>query len=652
MRATSNGNETAKAIGAGLVQGFRGFAAEIKEVSMEQRLLCVQCDDYFRQSFNGPTSCSYHRAEYSSWDKKYPCCSSRTPCQTKSHRADHHCEYPYGSFFARSSRVWNYTDTVAQWVNLEDTNLETNTIQKAAIGQLLRWAPRGPILEDFTIIISVGRVSYTEKYFLNTFTSTQLEEVSKKVAKTKETTIFRNSTSEDEFSMAEWVLSSDGTSIVGVRLTAKTGTSASPSISVCPIDISTGTKSGDVEVVSEAGLRMYKPATPYVLPETIRIGGELDEKPLRELRTDFKTRTTAALPVLLKVTSDPPLKPNPNPMNARVDNFVGAVSIFNKNPADVKNPITIDSITAQFRLVGDDTYLPVKSLKVMGRGQLPLSIPARDTWAFQFVAEIPRPEHDLKLDVRWTNRPFISRSRPFRLKLIITDIEGEESSLVIEHIHVPFKIEKAHPDDLAFLYFDDRDRWVRNSLHVTKPSRDDKVISIGGTDLDAERLQKAVFDAFKTGETEVDLEIAQDRDTWGWSAYALVDTSCKRVYAVKVLMKSKTCACLGYVACPAYGSEVNETRPVSYAAEKVKIPDLEPVETKPVVLDDAVDEFVPEPPKPVEPVAPVAAVGFTATKFVIPAKLTTRVASIDTNLLRIADGLDGLIAVLNGKSLL
>lgn len=62
--------------------------------------------------------------------------------------------------------------------------------------------------------------------------------------------------------------------------------------------------------------------------------------------------------------------------------------------------------------------------------------------------------------------------------------------------------------------------------------------------------------------------------------------------------------------------------PISHAAEKVKIPALEPIhETKPVVLDGIVDDFVPEPKKPVALVAaPVGlAVGTSSTaEFVVP----------------------------------
>jgi hypothetical protein len=111
----------------------------------------------------------------------------------------------------------------------------------------------------------------------------------------------------------------------------------------------------------------------------------------------------------------------------------------------------------------------------------------------------------------------------------------------------------------------------------------------------------------------------------------------------------KRFAFLGYVLCPDYGDIVNETRPISYATETVKLPSLEPYPVQETVLDDALDDFKPPvPPKPTSPISPTspyASSGSHSASF-IPVELNNRLVSIDSNLARIADALERLVVVL------
>jgi hypothetical protein len=644
-------------VGTGIVEGIKELVAQLTDADKEQRFVCVQCDTSFRNSSNGPKSCNFHRAEYSSWDGCYPCCGDKgpRPCQCQSHRAEHHCEYPYSSFFSRAQKINNYVDTVDIWVSLKDNSLLTSDTQKAFVGRLLRWVSRGDILEENTIIISVGSVWYSEKYFFDTFTTRDLEAISQVVSMTGNSMIFRTTSDESEYTMAEWVTSSNGT-ISGVRLTAKAATSSTPFIKVCPIDITTCTQSGDIVTLSEGGLRSYRPKTPYTLPKTIRVGPELNHKPTRPTRTDFKTRTSPSLPVILMASSEPPLKPNQQFASYDSDNFEGCVSVFNKSSAASMNSVTIASVSASFRLVGDVTYLPAKSFEFLSSEQLPVTIDPRQSWSPRFKISVPRSQQDTSLKVRWFNRAFIARKHPLRVKLLIKDIEGEECSLVIEHVFDPlYPLEKLRDSDLAFFHFDDPELWSRNGVHVEKGSGEDQIVSFSGSKgdntIDVTRLQKIVYHAIKTGETEVDLKIGGEKEgAWEWGAWALVDLSCNRVYAFKVLLKQghlaskKTMACLGYVLCPEYGDVIDELRPVQYAVEKVQLPELELLVIQDSIQDDSVDDFVPESLKPSpQAIPPITTMGALAPQLVIPEDLNARLTSIDLNLARIADAVELLV---------
>ena len=640
-------------VNSAIADGLKSLAAEMYAAETEQRFKCVQCDKEFTNSSNGPVSCSFHRGEYSSWTKSYPCCGTAHPCQFDAHRAKHHCDYPYGSFFPRVAAIMGYVDTVDTWTSVEDTNLETNEDQRASIGLLIRWVSRGARIDENTLLISVGKVWYNSPYYFNTFTAKELENITKSVRLSRRTMIFRTSPNKNEYAMAEWILSVSG-KITGVRLTAKSATSPSPYVRICPIDLSTCTKSGNILTISEGGMRSYIPESPYSLPETVRVGPELSDSQARPIRTDFKTKTTPSLRVILKTTSDPPLVANPQLASTTCDYFEGSVSVFNNHAAGSLNPITIAAVSASFRLVGEQEYQPVESCKLED-SQVPVTITPRQSWIVKFQVAVPRTEEDAKVSVRWWNRAFVARYRPIRIKLIFEDMEGEQCSLVHEYIYKPYPFEKPKDSNLGFLFFDNPVTLERYHLDVQPSSEAKDVVRIKSTDVSVNKLEKVVYKALKTGVTEVDLEIGQDKYDWEWNVWALIDLSCRRVYAFKILMKEgktvpvKRFACLGYVLCPEYGNIINETRPISYATEIVKFPSLEPYPVQEVVLDDTLDDFKPPvTPKPTSPTGTSDATsGFgLASATGIPEELNNRLVSIDSSLSRIADALERLVAIL------
>jgi hypothetical protein len=173
-----------------------------------------------------------------------------------------------------------------------------------------------------------------------------------------------------------------------------------------------------------------------------------------------------------------------------------------------------------------------------------VSIDPRQTWTINFQVSVPRTEEDKKLEVRWWNRAFGARKRPLRVKLILEEIEGEEASLVLEYVFQPYKLEKEEEKDLGFFFFDNPETLERCYVHVQKVEDsgsgvDAGVVRIAGTELSVKKLHQVVYKALKTGKTEVDLEIGQEKNDgeWEWGAWALIDISCRRVYAFKIILK-------------------------------------------------------------------------------------------------------------------
>ncbi|KAF9072636.1 hypothetical protein BDP27DRAFT_1445624 [Rhodocollybia butyracea] len=606
-------------VSASVIHGITDLATQLNESAKEQTFVCVQCNKQYHDSTNGEKSCSFHRADYDSWFKNYSCCSTQNPCQAGRHRPEHHCEYPYGNFFPFAYGILNYSDTKEEWTSVEDLNYETNEKVTVSVARLLRWKSRGAVPEIPTILIKVGQLSISKPFFFKTFNVHDLKVIARVVEITHQAVIFRSSHSEDEFSMAEWVLSAEGI-ISGVKLTAKASTSVQPYVQYCPIDISSCTKSGDVSTLSEGSFRAYKPSTPYILPEVQQVSGTLPEGKPRAVRK-FKAQTTPNFPVIVKLMSDPPLVANPEFAISASDYFIGSISVFNKRAVSSMDPVTIASVTGFYRLVGDEEYKPVKSVELLNGVVMPCSIDPRQTWTLNFRVTVLRDSEDAKVADSWLYCAFIARQRPLRIKLVLTDIEDEECSLVLDYVCPMRKQLGAGGDDIAFFYVADPLTWQRYCVHVAHDSKTgveisnefstaDRVTTKQAHQFTADIMKKIVYKALQSGDSEVDLDIGKDIDigkstAWSWKAWALIDLSCQRIYAFKILIKkynegAQDYACLGYAACPEYCEFYDEMRPIRYATEMIKFPELDPYVASPVILDDEFDDFVPEVPDTVQ----------------------------------------------------
>jgi hypothetical protein len=374
----------------------------------------------------------------------------------------------------------------------------------------------------------------------------------------------------------------------------------------------------------------------------------------------------------MRSVDEPPLAANPNMGSVRFDYMDATVSVFNNNAPGSNLPITIAAAKAAFRYIGEKEYKDVEGegFKVLEGAQFPLTIDPRQSVTFKFQAAIPRTEKDVKKGIKWWNpRAFCARHRPLRVKFILEDIEGEEASLVLEYVFKPFPFSEKEDKDLAAFWFDDPDMFSRDMVTVSPDDSSDVVARIDGQEVKVKQLQQLVYKALKTGKAELDLEIGREKGDgeWEWKAWGLVDISCRRVYAFKVLLhegkrvpeEKRRFACLGYVLCPDYGDAIpGKTRPASYATETVRLPPLQPYVPVEYPADDKVDDWKPVvPPKPSRtwssgngvPPSPSVVFNGTVVPLQIPDELNTRLASLDVNLGRIADALEQLVGALQAR---
>ncbi|KAF9331249.1 hypothetical protein BGZ91_012190 [Linnemannia elongata] len=673
-----------------VAETIKAMASQAREQEAEQRLICLQCDKEYRESGNGPEACSFHKS--SKIEDSFSCCGKASPCTFSNHRATHHCEYPYTNFFGYASSILRYVDTTQSWVEISEKDLLTDKEQTVSVSKLIRWKSRHDRITKPMMVIRVGRIYYENKYYFHVFDAEAIKAANDKVRKTGNTVIFRSTDSLEEYGLAEWSLDDAGV-INGVKVAVKVTTSDSPVISVLPLDIDTVSPSGEVQSISKAGFKVYKPAEPYKFPELRHVGPTLRTTALREVR-EFKPKTK--LPLVVFPEGKMVANTRGQFIRNNADKFQGTLRLFNKASPTNQEFVTLVSCKAEYRLVGEQEYKDAESL-TLGDVKFPASIAPNQSLEVPFEAIVLRNAVQQALRQNCWNYAMIALHNPVRVRLTFKDIEGEELVYVQEYIHKPStRMAAKEEKDLLFLYIDDMLDATRSAIRV-KEGEAPYVVDVNYTRFTVDNLNKIVYKAEKSGQTEVDLKCGRDAGYFKWDAWALVDLSCGRVYGFKRLLttgstqEKRTTATLGYAPCPLYstGREDDgqtkdflniddlEERPIQYAVETDVFPEVEPSEPLNVVEDDDVDDekvvvaldSVPvTTPVPVSAVAPVVAIAAATSTSVTAAlsevskatasldsavfagsmaSLEKRLESLDANVDRMATALEKLVTILS-----
>ncbi|KAK3842968.1 MAG: hypothetical protein J3R72DRAFT_367405 [Linnemannia gamsii] len=665
-----------------VAETIKAMASQAREQEAEQRLTCLQCDKEYRESSNGPEACSFHRA--SKIQDSFSCCGKPSPCTFSSHRSAHHCDYPYTNFFEYAGAILRYVDTTKAWVDISDKNMSTDGNQTASVSKLIRWKSRHDRVSKPMMVIHVGRIHYESKHYFHVFDSEAIKAANDKIRATGNTVIFRTTKSEDDYGLAEWTLDEAGV-INGVKVAVKVSTSDSPVISVVPLDIDTVEPSGEVQSISRAGFKVYKPAEPYKFPAIRHEGPTLRTTPLREVR-EFKAKTK--LPLLVFPEGKMVANTNGQFVSQSADKFQGTLRLFNKSSPTNQDFVTLVSCKAEYRLVGEKEYKDVRSL-TLGDVKFPAPIALNQSLDVPFEAIVPRTPAQAELRQSCWHWAMVALHNPIRVRLTFKDIEGEELVFVQEYIHQPStRLNAKEEKDLLFLHIDDVIGAYRMAARV-KESYSPHVVDVLSYTFDVDKLNKIVYQAEKSGVTEVDLKIAREVESNRTEAWALVDLSCRRVYGFKILLttgsgcEKRTTAALGYAPCPLYSTGTGddaternildiddlEERPIQYAVESDVFPEIEIEEPIVVVEDDDVDdEKVVIALDAVPAVAPVVAIAAATSTHVTAAlsevskatasldtavfagsmaSLEKRLESLDTNVARMATALEKLVTILS-----
>ncbi|KAJ3019732.1 hypothetical protein HKX48_001837 [Thoreauomyces humboldtii] len=140
------------------------------------KVKCVQCDSLFQEweqenvKTDAEGACRYHPEEWDGWERSQPCCGEKDrPCAVAKHSAKHHCRFPYAALAGYSQRILGYSDTMDEYVTLDERSPEWYTAEHGeytmrliTIGKLLRAQTRGALLssqapsERYRLVIRIG----------------------------------------------------------------------------------------------------------------------------------------------------------------------------------------------------------------------------------------------------------------------------------------------------------------------------------------------------------------------------------------------------------------------------------------------------------------------------------------------------------------
>ncbi|KAF9351621.1 hypothetical protein BGX26_010414 [Mortierella sp. AD094] len=599
----------------GVADMIKAIAAQQQEWEAECRLTCVQCEKEYIVSANGPKACRFH-SRGGNFDI-YRCCQRSSPCEKGYHQSEHHSKYPYSSFFVRAYGLLGHSDTTSYWIHIRDVDLDVNdSIQIVRVGQLLRWKSGLSAVSTPLMLVSVGDVRDDRSCYLEVFDVASLEGARLEAIRTGNNVIFKNApdTETSAFSMAEWIMDQESQQITGIKVTVKVTSSKIATVCNVPIDPKVpGLPSGkSIEYLSRATTEIFKPDRPYEFPETIVRGPHLRETRLREPR-EFKSKSSPNAPLVLIASYD--LAANNNPMNPSMDfdRFYGNWRGLNKSPLSSQNQVVLLSAKAEYRLVGEKEYKPVKWFGLREKTQFPLSISPMQSVDIPFEFAVDKPKYAAERRVEAFFYAHLTIHHPLRVRLTFTDVEGETVSLVQEYVHKVSGVTLKEDNDFGYFYIDDIDLSERTLVTIKKAAYKEHVVDIcaGFIFTETHRISELdlriiVHKATRTGVTQVDMKLGTSDARLDWNIWALVDLSCKRVYGFKVIMKHgsntqvKYSGCLGYAPCPLYGGDGLETRPIQYADEEEEKIELvtEHRDEVVVVEDDTYDDDVVPVPTP------------------------------------------------------
>ncbi|KAJ3412192.1 hypothetical protein HDV05_001102 [Chytridiales sp. JEL 0842] len=609
---------------------YRKFWFDMDAIVPESTLPCVQCSADFLESENVDGGCAFHAGFFDGDD--FSCCEKTEPCTRGKHRSVHHSDYKYSSFY---EWMWSINSEPRMHkefasISSEDFRLSDGGGAFADCGAVLPAHPTDG--NKLYVRLFAGT---TENVLFKVFSKADIESLESLSTKDHIGCArglpvgLKDGQAEAE---AHWI-KSDG-KIIGLTMTCRTATSKKPATtevrfsftdhqsgpSMDSATVLSVSSFGELKVPNGDLLKAY-PTLP--LPKALVQSADATRLNLPALRSPelFESTTISGSSLTLSLHSLKAFQP----FQANVDRFAATLVVENGSVA----PVIIQKAKGYWRMRTSDNetwhVARIESVEVASNTEsfagemLPTTVNVNQKLMVLVQLDLPRGDEGSKAAMVWRDHSFLARLGPVLLDVEFECNDGSAVSLTMEYTHSPlFTFPEPRPTSskvLSRITIDNRKTYDRFTLLVESVDLNSSITATDQADpailaihslssrqfATVRMLRQAVYMVesqpdFNNMEQDVLLweestgGSSQD-DCYSWRVYGLVDTGCRRVYALRVDLQcggDTGPEVSGFVLVPEYGDalvdgcEVGvpvEVKPAAYnlngMVEMKKVEDFE-----------------------------------------------------------------------------
>lgn len=563
---------------------FQAMWANADEIQPEQQFTCVQCDQSFVNSHNGQGACKFpNHSAFQDYARVETFGRAR-------HRATHHHEYEYTNYVPWFISTVGWKSSAQILAEFSVSDYATNSAPTVCVG-IARHVPEdGQLFVSITHDGSLGRAwFFTAQTIAQAARFGWLAVGSSASGRVK-----------IEWRAAEAVPDTLLGLVLSISTTPLPGQTEPGESSVMFVPLNTTTLELAGEPVVECDARFAErlpcpsvaesqalyaslmPATPVqgrgpVLPNTCP-----------QAPDSFKTVQTvvsdaAQLPLRVKLTTAPTGTAS---YRARSDAITIPIVLMNLSESQ---GFTLVDLSARWRFYGQADWKDIEpsdlTFRLLSSSSEPqVFVPLRVDSGAAHSASIQIVVHDESKKVTWSRATWLARFTPVQFEVTFESKSGALAVVVIPFANPPtFQFtdrEKPDPNMALLTYADCFERCWRHQatlvLHPDSPMAKPTDIVFNVTlpsfayTYSVEELRKVAFEAIKASTSEFvafqssnfDDAAALDADVQGRMTM-YVDLASRRVYAVSLLVRTRTSSAYGVCVLPMYGNTSEIAAPAS-----------------------------------------------------------------------------------------
>ncbi|KAI9203940.1 uncharacterized protein BJ171DRAFT_568428 [Polychytrium aggregatum] len=555
---------------------FRNQWKDQSSLGPEPVFSCVQCGSDYVESQNGEGACRFHSG-LAGYGGNSCCGTTSTGCQRSKHTNRHHNRFKYEAFFSWVNALTSYTGSTETFCSVIASDWTDDSghirIQCGSI--------TGELVEHGKFFVWITE-SFSTVFFL-VFSERDIEQSDIRYP------IANIETARGYVARVTWV--TNELKVTGVRLECSTPSLPCPFVSevyfAWPLSARDDTPVvSEVREISKPTFGEARPSKPYSIPASLEKGPSM-KLPRPRTARKFEPWRDHGSSIRLKIGDTRSTYDRAK----RCDVYtVNSLTLINPG----KEVIGILDVAAYWR-VADTTIDPTLILGEDGgdlaewrqlegaqvaasvtsnQSALPCQVPARAALNLKVSSLVPCQKDAQNGNLSWSVRGWHLRHTPILIHLVVEDLEGFRSGIIVEFVCPPVTFNpNLSPSTLCSVAVNDMVEWnqyrvqlkkyssyenyeesVRsNAADIQYPGAQDTLFQLSAEGvtrgLSTGELRRYTLQAIAEGKQEVPIPSNTNR----LSLFALVDHNTRSVYAVRVEVTTDSNQTIGFLALAPYG---------------------------------------------------------------------------------------------------